>query len=45
MKASKPAKPSRAARYLQGARPHQPDAPARYVVDYMDHALLNSTQN
>ena len=38
MKPSKPAKPSRAARRPSAARPHQPDAPARYVVDYMDHA-------
>ena len=38
MKPSKPAKPSRAARLPPPARPHKPDAPARYVVDYMDHA-------
>ena len=38
MKPSKPAKPSRAARLPQAARPHQPDTPSRYVVDYMDHA-------
>ncbi|GAB3483696.1 hypothetical protein GCM10011496_29950 [Polaromonas eurypsychrophila] len=38
MKPSKPAKPSRAGRFLQAARLHQPDTPSRYVVDYMDHA-------
>ena len=38
MKPSKLAKPSRAARLPPAARPHQPDAPVRYVVDYMDHA-------
>lgn len=38
MKPSKPANPSRAARRPPAAHPHQQDAPAGYVVDYMDHA-------
>ena len=38
MKPSKPAKPWRAARLPPPAHPHKPDAPARYVVDHVDHS-------
>lgn len=38
MKPSKPAKPQRVARRPPAAHPQLPDAPTRYVVDYIDHA-------
>lgn len=38
MKPSKPVRPQRVARRPPAAHPQPPDAPTRYVVDYIDHA-------